>query len=334
MRAPKVPDPTKTAAAQTASNQGTAISQQLLNMTNQVTPYGNLTYNQTGTRTYFDPSLNKEVSLPSYTATTQLSPEQQALLNQQTQFDSRFNDIALQQTGRIGDMLGTPFDYNPGEHEAWAGDLYGKLNNDTNAAAMAGMEQKLANQGLQPGTQAYDDAMRNLTYGQDKARNDFLLNSYGQGFQTALTERNQPINETTALMSGGQVQQPQFASTPQTGVNGTDIAGLTNAAYQAKLGNYQSTMGGLMGLGSSLLGGAFMLSDKRSKQNISEIGKLKDGTKLYSYEYKPEFGGKKGLMHIGVMANEAAKKHPDAVARGDDGYLRVNYNRIAEELSQ
>lgn len=46
--APKAPDPAETAAAQTASNKETAYWNAVLNNVNQVTPYGNLTYKQTG----------------------------------------------------------------------------------------------------------------------------------------------------------------------------------------------------------------------------------------------------------------------------------------------
>jgi hypothetical protein len=49
MNAPKPPDPVKTAEAQADMNQATAITQYGLGATNQVTPYGNLTYSQVGT---------------------------------------------------------------------------------------------------------------------------------------------------------------------------------------------------------------------------------------------------------------------------------------------
>lgn len=332
MKAPKYPDPMKTAAAQTGMNQSTAISQQLLNMVNENNPYGSLTYDQTGTRSFYDTAQGKMVDLPSFTATTKYSPEAQALFDQQMQFDKKFNDIALQQTDKIGGLLSTPFSYEPGKHEAWASGLYDKINSDSNTAAQNAMEQKLANQGLQPGTQAYDDAMRNLTYSQGRARDAFMLDSYGQGLGTAQLERNQPINEIVALINGQQLQNLGQPNPPQTGVNGVDYAGLVNQKYQADMQNYQSQMGGLFGLGSSLLGGLFALSDKRTKTNVKKVGKLDDGTKLYSYEYKPEFGGKRGLMHIGVMAQEAEKKHPEAVMTGADGYKRVNYGAIVEAL--
>lgn len=47
-KAPAAPDPAATAAAQTASNKDTAYWNAVLNNVNQVTPYGNLTYTQSG----------------------------------------------------------------------------------------------------------------------------------------------------------------------------------------------------------------------------------------------------------------------------------------------
>ena len=213
MKAPKAPSATSTAAAQTASNRDTAITQQMLNMTNQVTPWGNSTYSQSGEASYIGAD-GKPVKTPTFTNTQTLSPNQQMINQQNETADINMNNIALGQIDRIGGHLSTPFSYNTGEHEKWAGDMYGKLNDDTNQRNMGLMEQKLANQGLQPGTPAYDDAMRNLTYGQEKGRNDFMLGSYDQGMNTALTMRNQPLNEVSALMSGSQVQQPTFQNTP------------------------------------------------------------------------------------------------------------------------
>ncbi|MBB3772022.1 hypothetical protein FHS55_002631 [Angulomicrobium tetraedrale] len=46
--APSYPDPAQTAATQGQMNRETAITQQQLNMVNQQTPYGSLTYSQTG----------------------------------------------------------------------------------------------------------------------------------------------------------------------------------------------------------------------------------------------------------------------------------------------
>ena len=51
-QAPVAPDPVKTAEAQGQINQNTATTQQLLNMVDQVTPTGSLTYSQNGSTSY------------------------------------------------------------------------------------------------------------------------------------------------------------------------------------------------------------------------------------------------------------------------------------------
>jgi len=56
MKMPSPPDPKETAATQSGLNRDTAITQYLLNATNQTTPYGTLTYKQTGN--VFHPSEN------------------------------------------------------------------------------------------------------------------------------------------------------------------------------------------------------------------------------------------------------------------------------------
>ncbi len=58
MKAPKAPDPVTTANAQGQMNKDTAITQYLLNATDQVTPTGSLTYKQTGST--FTPSATGE----------------------------------------------------------------------------------------------------------------------------------------------------------------------------------------------------------------------------------------------------------------------------------
>ena len=44
----------------------------------------------------------------------------------------------------------------------------------------------------------------------------------GRRIQEAAYLRNLPLNETTALMSGTQIQNPTFGAAPQTAIAGTD----------------------------------------------------------------------------------------------------------------
>jgi hypothetical protein len=61
-------------------NQNTATTQQLLNMTDQVTPNGSLKYDQTGSSS-FTGADGKTYTVPKFTATQTLSPAQQQLLD-------------------------------------------------------------------------------------------------------------------------------------------------------------------------------------------------------------------------------------------------------------
>ena len=70
-------------------------------------------------------------------------------------------------------------------------------------------------------------------------------------------------------------------------------------------------------------------SDIRLKTNIKRIGKLPNGIPLYHWEWTRE--GKKiagDQTTFGVIAQEVLKLMPEAVAVGNDGYLRVNYGKI------
>lgn len=128
-------------------------------------------------------------------------------------------------------------------------------------------------------------------------------------------------------------------------------------AERAQAITYANLLGGLAGLGSSTQmqqtasgtqGQAFaglspfqqvagaagtiaglLPSDIRLKTNIKRIGKLPNGIPLYHWEWTRE--GKKiagDQTTFGVIAQEVLKLMPEAVAVGNDGYLRVNYGKI------
>ena len=64
-------------------------------------------------------------------------------------------------------------------------------------------------------------------------------------------------------------------------------------------------------------------SDTRLKTDIVCVGKLDNGLSLYRFRYLWS-----DTFYVGVMAQEVERVVPDAVSRGDDGYLRVNYDRL------
>src|SRR6478736_1869336 len=119
---PKAPDPAQTAAAQGAWNSFTAQQQQAMNMTGQNSPWGSLSYQQTGTQTIIDPN-GKPVEVPMYTANTTLSPQQQAIYDQTQEAELKLANTANQQSGKVGELLNNPFDFTNSDAEQWAYDL-------------------------------------------------------------------------------------------------------------------------------------------------------------------------------------------------------------------
>jgi len=75
--------------------------------------------------------------------------------------------------------------------------------------------------------------------------------------QETLALRNQPLNEISALLAGGQVTMPQFNPYQSQGINAPNLAGQIQSNYQQQAQNANAFNSGLFSLGSSVLGGAF-----------------------------------------------------------------------------
>jgi hypothetical protein len=107
---------------------------------------------------------------------------------------------------------------------------------------------------------------------------------------------------------------------------------------QAALGSlYGSMFSGAGGLLGSLTGAGGDIisaliaeySDVRLKDNITKVGSLDNGINLYTWEWNDE--GKRlanNTPAYGVIAQEVQEVMPEAVTRGDHGYLMVNYSKL------
>jgi len=191
---PPAPDPVATAKAQTDSNVKTSTTQQQLNMVDQSNPYGTQSYSQTGT--WAD-------GTPKFSMTTAFSPQEQAKQEQQWEFDNLTNQLGINQTKKLTGILDTPFKLDNAATEGRLMELGRKRLDPILQERNAALESKLYNQGVMPGTEAYTRAMRADTEGQNDAYNQLLLGGRAMANTELQAERNQPINEITALMSGG-----------------------------------------------------------------------------------------------------------------------------------
>ncbi len=317
---PKYPSASETATAQSGLNRDTALTQQQVNMVNQVTPYGNLTYNQTGTSNFVD-SNGKTVSTPTYTATTTLSPEQQGILDQSNTAALGLGKLANQQISSLTDQLSKPFSYSTSDAENYAYNLGKERLDPQYAQEEDKLKAQLIASGVRPGTAAYNQQMTQLSQAKNDAYTQLALGAQQQGYNQALTTYNNPINVISSLTSGSQVTNPTFTSTPQTSVGGVDYTGLVNNQYNSQVQSANATngaLGGLFGLGTSLL-----FSDRRLKTHIRRLRTLANGLGWYVFRYLWEDKEREG-----VMSDEVRKIMPKAVSVGSDGFDRVDYGKV------
>ncbi len=346
---PKPDDANYVASSQTQSNVDTAIANTALQNANEINPYGSVNYKVTSHYSKTVPVYNKdgEISgwrverIPIYTKTTQLSAAQQKLLDQQNALGFQMNDIAGTQLKNLKSTLSTPISTNglpqvqnslnapqlnrniadagqiqkqigaddfSGDRQRVEDAIYSRMEPAMQRDRLA-LENRLRNQGVVSGSQAWREAMdesnraatdarmqailaggqeQSRLFGMDQAQGSFANTAQAQQFeqnmgrsqfgnqaqlqqfdaqkaaaeygQTAreralqerMTIRNQPINEISALMNGGQVTVPQFAQFNPGNIAGTDYAGI-NAnnfnqrmqAYNAQQANRSSMMGGV-----------------------------------------------------------------------------------------
>jgi hypothetical protein len=101
-----------------------------------------------------------------------------------------------------------------------------------------------------------------------------------------------------------------------------------NAQQQAE-GAMYGGLGSAIGSGVALGAKMGMFSDIRVKQDIVQVGQLKNGFPLYAFQYKPEFQEQCGHgFRIGVMAQDVEKILPDAVSVHANGYKMVDYSKV------
>lgn len=348
--APAAPSP----AAVGAANQSTALWNASLANANQVTPLGTQSFQLNGNT---DPN-NTSAPPPQYTETTTLNPQEQQLLNQTTGNMNSLASTAGGLMGQIQSQASNPIDYSKFTQNPTMGDL-GSISKNAQDAIMSRLQPdmdlqneqtnaSLLNQGITPGSEAWNNQMRTLNNSQNDAKQQAVL-SAGQEAQqlqsTALTSRNQqisealqqqsqPINEYSALMGQTQVSSPQFASAPSATNPNASVPAGGNAleqnyaqqmqAYNAQLQSQNSTMGSLFGLGGSLgAAGILASSDIRLKTDIKRLGTMSSGLPFYSFQYIGE-----DEPQIGLMAQDVEVIIPEAVIVGIDGFKMVDYSRV------
>lgn len=336
----KAPDPTppqETSAAQTGTNVSTAIANAFIQNPSEITPDGSTSMNPTGNYSWTDAYTGKSYNIPTFTRTTTLSPAQQAIKTQSDASSLNLATLASEQSAKLKGYLNTPVDLSTGNVENYINDHFSDDFNKQWGQQQQDYNTQLANQGIKLGSTAFANAQNQFSNQRSSAYDNMYGNQYNSAIQAILAERNQPINEITALTSGGQVSQPNFMGANIGAIPTTDNAGIISsydqqkaAAAQQNNAFGQNILGGLFGLGSSLI----KASDDEAKKDKTRLMDLdNDGTGLWSFRYKSE--DPSAPKQFGLMASEVEKVAPEAVLDGDnyaDGYRRVHYGRAISKI--
>ena len=284
---PPSPDYTGAAVAQGAANLEAARATAKLSNPNTYTPYG------TQTVTY-------EGDVPTVTQT--LTPTAQKTLEAQQGVQYSLANLGQQGANTASNVLDKPFNFG-GPAVQTSLDTSNVAKMPVNAgmtgqeAIMQRLEPSLAkqrvstetnliNQGLRPGTEAYNNAIQLLGQQENDARTQAVLGGLNldiganaQGFnqavqsgqfgntaqQQALAEaiqqRQMPLNEITALMSGSQIQNPQFGAYSGATVQAAPMFEATKAqglfdmnAYNTQVAQQNATTQGMFALGGAAAG--------------------------------------------------------------------------------
>lgn len=192
------------------------------------------------------------------------------------------------------------------------------------------LEQQLADQGLAPGSEAFNEQISRLEESQGSQLRRLSFESQA----SSEASRAARFNEISSLLGQQQVGGIGFGQfSPQS--TGLDIFGAEQAGINRAFQNEQNIrasrdsrrnalVGAIGGAGGAGITAAF--SDKTLKENIQEVGISESGIPIYEFDYINKAWGE-GRFE-GVMAQDLKETNPEAIITMDDGIMAVNYALI------
>lgn len=251
-KTPKAPDYIALANQQSEAQERLNRQTTMANRVNQTNPYGSVTYSQ-------DPT-----NPDKWSSETNFSPELQGIFNNQIGAQGQAYTGLQDYLKNIQDnsLIPTaPVNAGQTAQDAIMARLNPQLTRNEDA-----LRARLANQGISPGTQAWNNEFTNFNQGRNDAYSQAALQGIGldrTARQDALAEQSLPLNAIQAYINGNSVQQPQFANyNTQANAASPDLLGAGQAGYQGALNSANAAnasksnfMSGLMGIGGYALGG-------------------------------------------------------------------------------
>jgi hypothetical protein len=214
-QAPPAPNPGLVAQQQTGSNIDAAVAQKMINNTNQYTPFGSTTYQQTGTQNVGG------VDVPTYSQTTAFNPAVQSIISGTEDAGASLMPAVQTLANEAGTSATTPLNFS-GTYQDYL-DAGPQLldRNATNAVyqqqkgfldpqwqqGQKDLEDQLSRQGISPGSDAYNSAMTNFQNQKTQAYQSAQDSAIAQGAQNAGQLFNQALAGQKQNISQRQLAQ-------------------------------------------------------------------------------------------------------------------------------
>lgn len=238
--APSPPPAPDYAKAATATNESSRV--------NQYTPYGSQVYTpgSPAQEARYDPMTGAYIPASAgtpWSSTTTLAPQAQQALDAQMAASAGMGQLGVSQMGRVNQQYSKPMDSSSVQDvsDKAYGAMTSRLDPQWQQAETM-QKTQLANQGLTPGGEAYDNAMRVFNQGKNDAYQQANLGAIGtmpQTYQLESSIYNQPLNTLNAIRSGAQIQNPSFGATG----TGANMLGAAQAQGQYAQGLYGAQVG-------------------------------------------------------------------------------------------
>lgn len=170
----------------------------------------------------------------------------EALLSRLNPSLERDREALINRTINTGHLQGSQ-----GYNEAL--DAFGRQANDARMqAVLAAPQYSGAMQNIGAQQAGFANAAQGQMFSQGLANAQFSNQARNQNLQEQVYQRNLPLNETTALLSGSQVQMPNIQPTQGIGVSPVDYSSLANNQYLGQLGQYNADVAGNNAMTSGL----------------------------------------------------------------------------------
>lgn len=264
--APAAPDPNVESAAQTASNQQTALYNFGLNNPNTSTPLGSLSFT-TDTSNPNEPSTSENVTL---------SPAEQALFDQQNSNTLQQGQTAGTALNNVSSLFNTPYNLQGNITPTMSQqDQQADLQNAQNSLyqqqtqyldpqfsqQQAQLTTQLQNQGIPQGSAAWNTAMNNEALQKQQAYQSAQdsATSGGAAYQAQLAQTGlanqaqqaqlytqqyqEPLSLYSSLESGTAPTLPQFSGVNTSNAAPTNVLGAYQNQYNGQLNAYNAQVG-------------------------------------------------------------------------------------------